>query len=105
MIKFEDFTRLEIKIGTILEAERVPNTDKLIKLVVDLGSEKRQLVAGIGLKYEPAQLPGKQVPVLANLEPATLRDVESNGMILAVDSGDPTLLVPEKPVPNGSKVK
>ncbi len=105
MIKFEDFARLEIQIGTILEAERVPNTDKLIKLIVDLGVEKRQLVAGIGLKYEPQSLPGKQVPVLLNLEPAKIRGVESNGMVLCAATPDPILLLPEKQVPNGSKVK
>ena len=105
MIKYEDFAKLEIKIGTILEAERVPNTDKLIKLVVDLGGEKRQLVAGIALQYEVQDLLGKQVPVVCNLEPAKIRGVESNGMALCATTPEPVLLLPEKKVPNGSKVK
>jgi methionine--tRNA ligase beta chain len=106
MIKYEDFAKLEIKVGKILEAERVPNTDKLIKLIVDLGGEKRQLVAGIGTKYEPKDIIGKQTPVLSNLEPAKIRGVESNGMILAADSkGTPIMLLPAEDVPEGSKVK
>ena len=105
MVSYDDFMKMEIKIGTILEAERVPNTDKLLKLVVDLGSEKRQLVAGIGAKYSPEDIIGKQVPVLANLEAATIRGVESNGMILCADSGVPILLLPAEEVAKGSKVK
>ena len=105
MIKFEDFQKMEIKVGTILEAEKVANADKLLKLTVDLGNEKRQVVAGIALQYEAEKIIGKQVPVLCNLEPATIRGVESNGMILCVASPDPVLLLPEKEVPNGSKVK
>lgn len=105
MIKFEDFAKLEIQIGTIVQAERVPNTDKLLKLIVDLGSEKRQLVAGIALQYEVQDLPGKQVPVVCNLEPAKIRGVESNGMVLCAAMPEPVLLLPQKQVPNGSRVK
>ena len=105
MIKFEDFQKLEIKVGTIVEAEKVANADKLLKLIVDLGDEKRQVVAGIALQYEPKQIIGKQVPVLCNLEPAKIRGVESNGMVLCATTPDPVLLSPVKEVPNGSKVK
>lgn len=106
MIKYVEFAKMEIRIATIREAERVPNTDKLIKLIVDLGGEKRQLVAGIGMKYEPKDIIGKQTPVLVNLEPAKIRGVESKGMILAADaSGTPIMLSPLEQVPEGSKVK
>jgi len=105
MLKFEEFAQLEIKIATIIEAEPVPDTDKLIKLLVDLGDEQRQVVAGIAQKHTVADLIGKQVPVILNLEPVTLRGVESNGMIMAIDDEDISLLIPEHTVPNGSKVK
>ena len=108
MIKIEDFAKLQIKIGEILEAEKVQDADKLIKLQIDLGEEKpRQGLAGIAEFFpEPQALVGKQIPVLSNLEPRTLRGYESNGMILAV-SGDAgvTMLNPKKRVPNGSLVK
>ena len=105
MIKFADFQKMEIKVATIVEAEKVPNADKLLKLTVDLGGEQRQLVAGIALQYEPKKIIGKQVPVLCNLEPAKIRGVESNGMMLCVAIPEPVLLSPVKEVPNGSKVK
>ena len=105
MLKFEEFAQLEIKIATIIEAEPVPDTDKLIKLLVDLGDEQRQVVAGIAQKHTVADLIGKQVPVILNLEPVTLRGVESNGMIMAIDDEDISLLIPEHTVPNGSIVK
>ena len=105
MIKFEDFQKMEIKVGTIVEAEKIANADKLLKLVVDTGGEKRQVVAGIALQYEPEKLIGKQVPVVCNLEPAKIRGTESNGMILCAATPEPVLLLPEKKVPDGSKVK
>jgi methionine--tRNA ligase beta chain len=106
MISFDDFNKLDIRIGTILEAEKVEGADKLLKLVVDLGEEKRILVAGIAQDYNPEELEGKQIPILANLEPKKLRNIESQGMILAVDiDGKATLLHPDKKVPNGSKVR
>ena len=105
MVKFEDFQKLDIRIGTIVEAEKVASADKLLKLIVDLGEEKRQLVAGIALQYEPQELPGKQVPIVCNLEPAKIRGVESNGMVLCVAMPEPVLLAPVKKVPNGSKVR
>lgn len=106
MITYDEFKKMEIKIAKILSAERVPNTDKLLKLEADLGSEKRELIAGVGAVYEPEQLVGKQVVVLANLEPKTIRGVTSHGMILCADSGGgPVLLGPEKEVPAGCGVK
>lgn len=106
MLKFEDFTKLKIKIGTVIEAEKVANTDKLIRVVVDVGTEKRQIIAGIGKKFDSADLVGKQVPVVLNIEPAIIRGIESQGIFVAIDTGkEPFLLIPETKVPNGSKVR
>ena len=105
MITFEEFKRLDIRIATIVEAENLAGADKLLKLVVDLGDEKRQLIAGIALQYEAKSLLGKQVPVLCNLQPAKIRGVESNGMVLCAATPEPVLLLPQKQVPDGSKVK
>ncbi len=105
MLKFEDFAKLEIKMGTVLEAERVAGTDKLLKIVVDMGNEKRQVIGGFGNKYTPESLIGKQVPIVLNIEPAVIRGVESNGIFMAIDANEPMLLLPENSVPNGSKVK
>jgi methionine--tRNA ligase beta chain len=106
MITFEDFKKLEIKIGKIISAEKIPEADKLIKLEIDLGTEKRQVVAGIAQFYEPDYLIGKEIPVVVNLEPRKLKGVESQGMILAASAeGTPVLLYPEKDVPPGSIVK
>ncbi len=107
MITFEDFKKLEIKIGTIISAEKVPEADKLIKLEINLGDEKRQIMAGIaGFVEDLASLKGKQVPVLVNLEPKKMRGYESQGMMLAADvEGKPTFLHPGEKVPNGSEVR
>lgn len=105
MITFADFQKMDIRIATIVEAERVAGADKLLKLVVDLGDEKRQLVAGIARQYQAKDVVGKQVPVLCNLEPAKIRGVESKGMILCAAEPEPVLLLPVKQVPNGSKVR
>lgn len=106
MIIFNDFKKLDIRIGRVLSAEKVKGTDKLMKLEIDLGTEKRQLVAGIADMYEPNSLIGKEIPVLVNLEARSIRGVESQGMILAIDvDGKPILLHPEREVPPGSIVK
>ncbi len=106
MISFEDFKKLEIRIGKIVSAQKVEETDKLLKLEVDLGEEKRQVVAGIAECYEADELVGKEVPVLVNLEPRKIRGVESNGMILvANDNGKLVLLHPEKEVAPGANVQ
>lgn len=106
MITFDDFKKLEIRIGKVLSAKKVKGTDKLMKLEVDLGTEKRQLVAGIAEFFKPDYLIGKELPVLMNLEARTFKGIESQGMILAIDvSGEPILLHPEKEVPPGSIVK
>jgi methionine--tRNA ligase beta chain len=106
MIIFDDFKKLDIRIGKILSAERIKGTDKLMKLEVDFGAEKRQIVAGIAEFFTPDHLIGKEIPVLMNLEPRSIRGIESQGMILAIDvEGKPVLLHPEKEVPPGSVIR
>ena len=105
-VTLEAFKKLDIRIGRVLSAERVEGTDKLIKLQIDLGTEKRQVVAGMADFLEPDHFIGKEVPVLTNLEPRTLRGVESQGMVLAAEvGGRPVLLLPEDEVPPGSVVR
>jgi len=105
MINFEDFSKVQIRIGLIVEAERIEGTDKLLKLKVDFGDEKRQIVSGIAEFYKPEQLIGKEFPFVVNLEPRTIRGVESQGMILAIGNNDKiVLLKPQKKVPAGSNV-
>jgi methionine--tRNA ligase beta chain len=106
MITFDDFKKLDIKIGKILSAEKIIGTDKLMKLEVDFGAEKRQLVAGIAELFTPDYLIGKEIPVLMNLESRNIRGIESHGMILAIDvEGKPVLLHPEREVPPGSVIR
>ncbi len=107
IIQFDDFLKLDLRVGTITAAEAHPNADKLLVLQVDLGSEQRQLVAGIRAHYDPAQLVGKQIIVVANLAPRMMRGLESKGMLLAASTPDKSqvvLLTTEKPVPPGSTV-
>ena len=107
-ISFDDFKKLDIRIGTIQSAEPIPDTDRLLKLAVDLGEkDMRQIVSGIALFFpDPEELTGKQVAFAANIEPRTIRGHESNGMILAISKEDGTLalLIPEGDVSPGSAV-
>jgi methionine--tRNA ligase beta chain len=106
MISIDDFRKVELKVATVKSAEIHPNADKLIVLQVDLGSEQRQICAGIRNHYTPEELVGKQVVVVANLETAKLRGLESQGMLLAAsDDGRVIILTPEKPVLAGALVK
>ncbi len=106
MISIDDFSKLEIKIGTILSAEKIENADKLLKLEVDFGEEKRTIVSGIAQFYKPEDLVGKQCPFIINLEPRMLRGIESQGMILAADVDSSSVLMhPDKEVPAGTKVR
>ena len=106
MITIEQFQTVELRVATVVAAEAHPNADRLLVLRVDLGTEQRQIVAGIRAHYDPATLVGRQVVVVANLEPAKLRGVESQGMLLAA-SGDGTLAIvrPDAPVPAGAVVR
>jgi methionine--tRNA ligase beta chain len=106
MITYDDFMKLDIRIGTVRAADKVPGADKLIRLEVDLGGELRQVVAGMAHTYAPEEFIGKQVPIVVNLEPRKLRGIESQGMILAVDvNGRPVMLLPDREVPPGSVVR
>lgn len=105
MINIEEFRRLELKVGTVRSAETHPNADRLLVLRVDLGSEERQIVAGIRRSYAAEELVGRQVVIVANLEPATLRGIESQGMLLAASDGERiVILTPQKEVSAGAKV-
>lgn len=107
-ISFEEFKKLDIRIGKIVEAKAIEESEKLVKLQVDLGEgEPRQIIAGIKLAYPNIQeLVGKEIPILANLEPKTLLGYTSYGMLLAADnSGLPVLLHPGEDVSPGSIVK
>ena len=105
-VKFDDFAKLDIRVGKIVEAEKVPGAEKLLKLIIDFGNQKRQIVAGIAEFYSPEQLKGKQIPAIVNLEPRKFKGIESQGMIMAIDvDNDCVLLHPNKEVPAGAKVR
>jgi len=105
MINFEDFDKADLRVAKIVEAERVEGSDKLLKLQVDLGEEKRQILAGIGKAYTPEELVEKSVVIIVNLEPRMMMGLESQGMVLAVkDSENLSVLIPEKQVVPGSKI-
>ncbi|BCX15223.1 MAG: hypothetical protein KatS3mg097_115 [Candidatus Parcubacteria bacterium] len=106
MISFDDFQKIDLRVAKILNAEKIENSDKLIKLIIDLGSEKRTIVAGIGKKYTPKDLINKLVVIVANLEPKNIKGIQSEGMLLAVDSQNgPVLITPLEEVGVGEKVK
>jgi len=106
MITIEEFSQIDLRVATIKAVEPHPNADRLFVLRIDLGTEERQLVAGIRAHYAPEELIGKQIVVVANLQPATLRGVESQGMLLAASDGEKVIVLsPEKPIAPGSKVR
>ena len=106
MIKFEDFQKLDIRIGKVLSAEKAGGSDKLIKLEVSLGEERKQIIVGMAKFYEPDYFLNKELVILVNLEKRKFRGIESQGMVLAADvNGEPILLLPEKEVPPGSIVR
>ena len=119
VIPFSDFKKLDLRIAKIIVAERVSDSEKLLRLEVDLGppsprqggategqaTERRQLVAGIGKSYEPEALIGKEIVIVANLEPRKLMGLESQGMLLAAsDTAGPVLLIPDRNVQPGTSV-
>jgi methionyl-tRNA synthetase len=106
-VGIEDFLKLDLRVARILAAERVPKSRKLLKLDVDLGTERRTLVAGIAEAYEPEALVGRVIAMVANLKPATVMGVESNGMILAASApgGLPVVVSFEKEPPLGARIK
>ena len=106
VIQYDDFAKLELKTGTVVECQKVPKADKLLKLEIDLGTEKRTIVSGIAQHYSPEEMVGKQVIVVTNLAPRKMKGIESQGMILTAENSDGTLqlLQPENPVNPGSTV-
>lgn len=106
LIQYEDFAKLELKAGTIISCEKVEKADKLLKLEIDLGSEKRTIVSGIAQHYKPEEMKGKQVIIVANLAPRKMRGIESQGMVLTAEdkNGKIYLLQPENVVEPGSSV-
>jgi methionine--tRNA ligase beta chain len=107
MITYEEFKKLDIRIGKVVSAERIPDSLKLVKLMIDFGTEQRQILAGIAEFFpDLSVLPGKEMPFIINLEPRKMRGFESQGMMLAADTaGRPVLLHPGEDVPPGSIVK
>ena len=105
-INFEEFQKIKLKIARIISAEQVEKSEKLLKLEIDIGDEKRQIVAGIANFYQPEDLIGREIVVLVNLEPRILMGMESQGMLLAAsDEGKPVLLRPDEDVPPGTKIR
>lgn len=105
LISFEEFKKIELKTARVTEAEKIPKADKLLKLKVSLGDEERQLVAGVAEHYTPEELVGKTIIIVSNLQPATIRGIESQGMLLAVEDGDRlALLTTEKEISPGKRV-
>lgn len=105
-VEFEDFQKMDIRTATVLAAERVPKTDKLLKLTIDTGLDQRTIVSGIAKFYSPEDMVGKQICILANLKPRTIRGIESKGMILMAQQGDGTMrfLTPAEVLANGSQI-
>lgn len=104
-ITLEEFSKIEVKVGTVRSAERVPETDKLLKLLVDFNEENpRQIISGIaGYVLEPEMLVGRQLAFVTNLEPRTIRGFESNGMLFAVGEGESfAFLTPDREIPSGT---
>jgi len=107
MITYDDFKKVELRIATVLSAERIPGSDKLLRLEVNAGEEKRQIVAGIGKNHRPEDLLGRQIVIVANLEPRQLMGLESQGMLLAasVEESGPILLTPETKIDAGAEIR
>ncbi|HSL92976.1 MAG TPA: methionine--tRNA ligase subunit beta [Bacillota bacterium] len=105
-IDISEFAKADLRVATVLSAEKVEKADKLLKLRVSLGGEERTVVAGIAASYKPEDMVGKQIVLVANLKPAKIRGIESQGMILAAsDENGLKIIAPAGPVQAGSKVK
>ncbi|MEM0001730.1 MAG: methionine--tRNA ligase subunit beta [Desulfurococcaceae archaeon] len=105
IINIEDFKRIDLRVGYVKTAEKIPGSEKLIKLIVDLGElGERQIIAGLAKWYKPEDFIGKYVVVVANLKPKKLMGFESQGMILATDTDPPVLITAEKQVKPGAKL-
>ncbi len=103
----DEFHAVDLRVAKILSADRVQGSEKLVRLDVDLGDETRQIIAGVGKVYEPEHLVGREIVIVANLEPRMLMGIESQGMLLAAtnENGEPIILIPEKNVAPGSGIR
>ena len=105
LIEFDDFSKLDLRVARVITAEKVPKTDKLLKLTVDIGIEQRTIVSGIAEQYKPEDLAGKNIVIIANLKPAKIRGIESKGMLLTSENdGRLSLLTVMSEIPAGSKI-
>lgn len=105
-INFEEFQKIDLRIAKVISAEKIKGSEKLLKLELDLGKEKRQIITGVSEFYQPKDLIGREIVVVANLEPKTLMGLESQGMLLAADvNGEAVLLRPDKEIPPGTKIR
>lgn len=105
-ITIDDFKKVELKVAKVLSAEPIEESEKLLKLQIDLGTEQRQILSGIAKYYKPEDLVGRQIIVIANLEPRQMMGLESQGMILAAGDGEViSVLAPDKEMPAGTPVK
>jgi methionine--tRNA ligase beta chain len=105
MVSIQEFQKLDLRVGEIISVEHVPNADRLYVLNADVGGRQVQLLAGIRQSYTPEELKGKRIVVIANLDPATIRGLKSEGMLLAAENGGKISLVTlDKDIPVGSKV-
>ena len=106
IVSFEEFCKMDLRIGKITKAEAVPQSRNLVKMTIDIGGESRQAVAGIAQHYSPKDLEDKHVAVIANLQPKKMFGIESNVMILAAeDEKNVSILMPDRPVKAGSKIR
>jgi methionine--tRNA ligase beta chain len=106
IVSYEEFSKMDLRIGKVVKAEAVQGSRNLVKMLIDIGGENRQAVAGIAQYYNPKDLEGKSVAVIVNLQPRKMFGLESNVMILAAeDDKTVSILLPDRPVKTGSKIK
>ncbi len=106
MITIDDFKKVELKVAKVLSAENIEGSEKLLKLQIDLGSEQRQILSGIAKYYQPADLVGRLIVIVSNLEPRQMMGLESNGMVVAAGDGEViALLQPDKDMAPGTSIK
>lgn len=103
-ISYADFTKLDLRVGTVLEAEKIEGSDKLLALTVSLGDDRRKIIAGIGTRYDPDDIVSKQIIIVANLAPRQIMGQTSEGMILAGGTDKPIILIPEDSLLDGSTI-
>ncbi len=106
MLSFDDFSKIDLRVGRVIKAEKVAGSDKLLRIQLDLGAETKEIVSGIARSYTPEDLIGRELVFVANLESKTIMGIESQGMILAarLENGAPAIIIPEKETLPGSKI-